>query len=1168
VNTTIIDLSITMSSKNVINAVAEKINYYMEVQRKEDGFDLSGTNHPKLTYPGLRSGPLLSNGKLHDRSLKHYFTPSMIKTQIANLEAMPPGTPRQRNVKNKLRRSIKRKSGQNRPDVFSEQHLNMELYSAQMEALRILENETKQRLKKRLHQTTPRLRSSVSPKISKSETSRLINRSSQILVATETVALAHNIIAQRHASLRRPQSAPALQHQQHSLPGLYDSPPRPRTARGRVNAGSTPGSRNRRPKYDLHTLLQDLILVQCLIRYAWDLNGHRIPYRDISEDTIEDSNSSLSTYSSTSDDIDHYTCRPRSSGPRRHRMRPSSRQNGNDVFLLNNPHLLGNYRPHSPAYPHNQHLIVESTPRQTLTPDSGFCINTGTQTSHIRPSDVRHNTTVHHIPYSEDTSHDEYDGRPLQLTKYTVTVKTGDKLGAGTTADIYLSLHGENGDTDEIYLTERIEGKNREHKTPFRRNQVDVFEIECENVGQLHKLGIGHNQKSKGSSWFVDYVSVKLRDQVWKFTCGLWLSGVFGRQKTLRHIPIDHQPSESETSDTNSSTTTVRSSTSEKPRRKKLTRKKSKSSSSSSSEDSKSSSDSSRKNKLDAISVKNPPEIIVTSERQVDHSDDARDEDPPRPSFVDPEEVQSKVEYSAESSADERSTLDDEKSFVEESQDSSDQSSDEDTLTDRSEDSKINIDSKDTKPFIEETKSHTSRSSSSSSFVSFKKLILKSSSSSSDSSSEETEPPQRTKRSPSIAESTPITDAHFPNHLTKVTYSEAEVIYEVDGKDEVQATKPEILTEDQPDEEQSQDERKRSSSESSSSNSSSSSEGASIQINEEVTQQVNIEEETEEKAEVFMDGFNAGLAASRKISVTHPELLEESPRHREIDESSHVLLDEEEGSIQSPRQPVVRSDVHNVIKEDSLASVVELINLRPELREKESEKGWTPIHVAATYGKIDVLQWLTATGANLEAETPTGYTSMHMAAMHGHIKCLMVLHAMGGTLDPINIDGQSPLHLSCMSNHIEVTKWLVANGANLKARDNFHRTALDLAKQYKHKEVARFLRTCMTELKNQDSSMSLLQSSKSSMGSSHVASSSSSSSDDSSSSDEEVSSAHEDEKEKPDEVAARRVSIDLEEKKKIYENQRAKMLKRKTSFLDSIRDETRSSTSSSSSDST
>ena len=66
---------------------------------------------------------------------------------------------------------------------------------------------------------------------------------------------------------------------------------------------------------------------------------------------------------------------------------------------------------------------------------------------------------------SDRSSEDE-----VKLCKYRVEIRTGDRLGAGTTADIYLSLHGDETETDEVYLTNPI-GKNRKYK-PFKRGQV------------------------------------------------------------------------------------------------------------------------------------------------------------------------------------------------------------------------------------------------------------------------------------------------------------------------------------------------------------------------------------------------------------------------------------------------------------------------------------------------------------------------------------------------------------------------------------------------------------------------------------------------------------------------------------------------------------------------
>ena len=63
----------------------------------------------------------------------------------------------------------------------------------------------------------------------------------------------------------------------------------------------------------------------------------------------------------------------------------------------------------------------------------------------------------------------------MKLCKYRAEIRTGDRLGAGTTADIYLSLHGDDAETDEIYLTNPI-SKDKKSK-PFKRGQVNVANV-------------------------------------------------------------------------------------------------------------------------------------------------------------------------------------------------------------------------------------------------------------------------------------------------------------------------------------------------------------------------------------------------------------------------------------------------------------------------------------------------------------------------------------------------------------------------------------------------------------------------------------------------------------------------------------------------------------------
>lgn len=54
----------------------------------------------------------------------------------------------------------------------------------------------------------------------------------------------------------------------------------------------------------------------------------------------------------------------------------------------------------------------------------------------------------------------------LTVNTYEVSVFTGDMLGAGTDANVFINIYGENGDTGERYL------KNSGNLNKFERGQV------------------------------------------------------------------------------------------------------------------------------------------------------------------------------------------------------------------------------------------------------------------------------------------------------------------------------------------------------------------------------------------------------------------------------------------------------------------------------------------------------------------------------------------------------------------------------------------------------------------------------------------------------------------------------------------------------------------------
>lgn len=69
------------------------------------------------------------------------------------------------------------------------------------------------------------------------------------------------------------------------------------------------------------------------------------------------------------------------------------------------------------------------------------------------------------------------------MTTYHVYVHTGDKLGAGTDANVSMTLYGEQDDTGTVLLKSSKTNRNK-----FERNQMDEFVIEAVEIGEIRKL--------------------------------------------------------------------------------------------------------------------------------------------------------------------------------------------------------------------------------------------------------------------------------------------------------------------------------------------------------------------------------------------------------------------------------------------------------------------------------------------------------------------------------------------------------------------------------------------------------------------------------------------------------------------------------------------------------
>ena len=109
-------------------------------------------------------------------------------------------------------------------------------------------------------------------------------------------------------------------------------------------------------------------------------------------------------------------------------------------------------------------------------------------------------------------------------------VYTGDKSGAGTDADVFVVLKGSHGDSGERELK-----TSQQHTNKFERNQLDTFEIEAVDLGDLESVRVWHNNKGIGAAWYLDRIEVEDdAGQRCVFPCDKWLSKSEGDKEVGR----------------------------------------------------------------------------------------------------------------------------------------------------------------------------------------------------------------------------------------------------------------------------------------------------------------------------------------------------------------------------------------------------------------------------------------------------------------------------------------------------------------------------------------------------------------------------------------------------------------------------------------------------------
>ncbi|CAL8333204.1 unnamed protein product [Merluccius merluccius] len=124
---------------------------------------------------------------------------------------------------------------------------------------------------------------------------------------------------------------------------------------------------------------------------------------------------------------------------------------------------------------------------------------------------------------------------------------------------------------------------------------------------------------------------------------------------------------------------------------------------------------------------------------------------------------------------------------------------------------------------------------------------------------------------------------------------------------------------------------------------------------------------------------------------------------------------------------------------------------------RTTESGFTPLHIAAHYGNVNVSTLLLNRGAAVDFTARNGITPLHVASKRGNTNMVVLLLDRGAQIDAKTRDGLTPLHCAARSGHDPAVEILLEKGAPMLARTKNGLSPLHMSAQGDHVECVKHL---------------------------------------------------------------------------------------------------------------
>uniref|UniRef100_A0A4W3HW03 Ankyrin 1, erythrocytic a n=1 Tax=Callorhinchus milii TaxID=7868 RepID=A0A4W3HW03_CALMI len=122
-----------------------------------------------------------------------------------------------------------------------------------------------------------------------------------------------------------------------------------------------------------------------------------------------------------------------------------------------------------------------------------------------------------------------------------------------------------------------------------------------------------------------------------------------------------------------------------------------------------------------------------------------------------------------------------------------------------------------------------------------------------------------------------------------------------------------------------------------------------------------------------------------------------------------------------------------------------------------SQTGFTPLHIAAHYEKLNVAHMLLTRGADINFTPKNGITALHIAARRGNTMMVRLLLDRGAQIDARTKDELTPLHCAARNGHVRIMEILLDRETPIQAKTKNGLSPIHMAAQGDHLDCVRLL---------------------------------------------------------------------------------------------------------------